>query len=132
MMRTKYVNHYCPECAAIVDHVKLSYVHETVLVCMHCQHETLEGTVKKSFTLIMIDDKGYFTPVRRTVVVDLLCHIDPYMGAPARTETITVGYTAYAGEHFTASLTKYPGNGFIDHTDSKAIAKEIKKFIKEE
>ena len=131
MMRTKYISSYCPECAATLDHVKLSYVHETVLVCMFCQNETIEDTVEKSYTVVMIDDKCYFTPKKRTVVVELLCHISAYLGNSGRTETLTVGYTAYGGDHFTASLTKYPGNGFINHKDAKDIAKEIKKFIKE-
>ena len=133
MIHTAYVQHYCPECSAVGDHVKLTYVKERILVCVHCQNETVEETVEKTYTLVAIHDDGFGTKKRRKIIADLECRTTPDKVGETGTgiETVRVTYPAYNSKHYVASVSAYPGCGFIGYRDAELIAKEIRKFVGE-
>lgn len=133
MMRTIYANHYCCKCDDNVDHVKLTYADEIVLICMICQNETVKKPMKKTYTVVTILDDGYQTEKRRKVVAEIRCKSEPdKLGEKSpEVETFMVSYPAYSGEHYTASISKHPNGGFINHIEATAIAIEIKRFSKD-
>ena len=90
--------------------------------------------MKKLYTMIMIRDEDHFIRSRRQIIVELLCKSSPpgFSTEEPKVEELTVQYTAYGSDHFTASLSKYPGNVFINHIDMLDIAEEIRKFVKKE
>ena len=130
-VRTAHLKHYCRECAAIVDHVRLTYTDQEVLICMLCQNEVIKEPMKKTYTIVSIHDSGYNAKARRAIVVEVQCDSEPdKVGEQnSRTETLMVSYPAYNGDHFTASICKHPGAGYINHVEATAIAIEIKKFV---
>ena len=134
MMRTSYVQHYCPECSALGDHVKLSYVRQTILVCVHCQNESIGEPVEKTYTLIAIHDDGFNTKRRRKIIAELECTTAPdkFEGADTKIERILVTYPAYNSKHYAASVSEHPSRGFINYKDAELIAAEIKRFVGKE
>jgi len=134
MMRTSYIQHYCPECSALVDHVKLSYVRQTILVCVHCQNESIEEPVEKTYTLVAIYDEDFNTERRRKMIAELECTTasDKFNEVGTKVEQIMVTYPAYKSKHYIASVSAHPGCGFINYKDAEIIAKEIRKFTMEE
>lgn len=130
-VRTAHLKYYCGKCAAIVDHVKLTYTDQEVLICMFCQTEVIKEPMKKTYTIMSIHDSGYNSRARRAIVVEVQCTSEPDKAGEkyTRVETLTVSYPAYNGDHFTASISKHPGAGYINHLEATAIAAEIKKFV---
>lgn len=89
--------------------------------------------MKKSFTVVSIDEKDRNSARRRMVVVELQCETSTNrLGEQTPAEpytTVMVQYPAYGEEHYTNNLSRYPDNGIINHADSKLISDEIKKMI---
>lgn len=133
MLRTSYVQHYCSQCSATVDHVKLTYIKQRILVCVHCQNESVEETVEKAYTLVAIHDDGFGTKKRRRIIADLECKTTPdkFGETGTEVEALRVTYPAYNSKHYVASVSAYPGCGFINYRDAELIAIEIRKFVKE-
>ena len=89
--------------------------------------------MKKTFTVVSIDEKDRNSARRRMVVVELQCETSTdRLGEDAPAEpytTVMVQYPAYGEEHYTHNLSKYPNGGIVNHTDAQAISDEIKKMI---
>jgi len=98
---------------------------------MICQNETIGESMKRTYTIIMIHDDGYQTTKRRTIVVDIECVAvaDKLNERGSSISNFKVQYPAYEGDHFIASMSKYPNSSFINHNEAKAIATEIRKFV---
>lgn len=89
--------------------------------------------MKRSFTVVSIDEKDRNSGRRRMVVVELQCETCTDKLGEDTPETpyttLMVQYPAYGEEHYPHNLSRHPDGDNINHVDAKAIAEEIKKMI---
>ena len=136
MMQTDYVeSHFCTRCMRETEHVLFTYLNQGSLTCQFCQHTEVfnEDAMKRTYTVVSIDEKDRRTARRRMVVVELECRSEPNaLGErKGKVETITVQYPAYGEDHYLASVSLYPNGGVIGHIEAKEIANEIRKFVED-
>ena len=135
-MRTQYEDQFCLSCLREVEHIKFTYLDQVCYTCTFCQESTLvkedeEVAMKKTYTIIAIDEKDRNSGRRRMVVTEIECKSEPdsFSDGEATTETFKVQHPAYGNEHYTSSVARYPSGATLGHLEAKAISEEIKKFV---
>ena len=118
------------------EHVKFIYYDRGSLTCTFCQKmtpivENIGEDMKRTYTIISIDEKDRNSGKRRVVVVELECRSEPdALGeTESKIETVMVEYPAYGGTHYVHQVAHHPTNRVINFVDAKAIAKEILKCV---
>ncbi len=131
--QVEYINHPCPRCMRETDHIVFKYSDRGSLVCSVCRCTTPveKEIMKKTYTIVSIDEKDHNSGKRRSVVVELQCYSEPdSLGErESKTETIVIEYAAYGNTHYHHSMVHHPSKDIINFVDAKAISKEISRFI---
>jgi len=140
-MRTEFVDlHFCPDCQRSTEHIKFIYLDEGTITCQVCQNTAdffpAEGVLKKTFTVVSVDEKDRLSPHRRLVTAEIRVKSEPdRLGETETTEEdIMVEWPAYGDIHYTAQvdLVGSPISKQMNYRDAQDISKVIKIFIGKE
>ena len=135
-MRTEFIDlHFCVVCGRSTEHIKFMYMDEGTITCQVCQNTedfvAAEELVKKTFTIVSVDEKDRNANKRRIIKVELRVEITPDSLGETDTsyEDIFVEYPAHGEDHFTAQVCYTDKHGSPNYKDARAISKAIKQFI---
>ena len=138
IMRTEFIDlHFCSLCQRSTEHIKFIYLDEGTITCQVCQNTedfaTAEELVKKTFTVVSVDERDRNSAKRRMVTAEIrVTSVPDALGETESTkEDIIVSWPAWGTINYTAQveLVAAPHSKLINHVDAQAISKVLKLFI---